>query len=186
MDTKNDGSYGTYKMVLSLRNLRHTGPWFWHGWQNELHAALTKSLVETMQGPRPSDEDVEALAAFLDTLRAPTNSRLTPDGGLSDAAMRGKRVFAGEVAGCANCHSGPYLTDGQVHDVGLSSEYDKYDGYNTPSLIGAANRARYLHHGRAETLDELLVDLHSPAKVSRTRDLTDEERSDLVEYLRTL
>ncbi len=39
MDTKNDGSFGTYKMVLSLRNAPHTGPWFWHGWQEDLTAA---------------------------------------------------------------------------------------------------------------------------------------------------
>ncbi len=58
MDTKNDGSFGTYKMVLSLHNLRHTGPWFWHGWQTDLHAALKKSLADTMQGPAPSDDDV--------------------------------------------------------------------------------------------------------------------------------
>jgi cytochrome c peroxidase len=186
MDTKNDGSYGTYKMVLSLRNLRHTGPWFWHGWQKDLPAALAKSLAETMQGPKPTDEDVGALAAYLDTLETPGNSRLKPDGGLSEAAARGKRIFESDAAACANCHSGPYLTDGQVHDVGLASDYDAYDGYNTPSLLGVANRARFLHHGRADTLDELLTDLHSPAKVSQTRELTEEERADLVEYLRSL
>ena len=85
-----------------------------------------------------------------------------------------------------HCHRGPYFTDGEIHDVGLGSQYDVYEGFNTPSLVGIANRTGYLHHGRAETLDELLTDLHSPAKVSGTRELTPQERSDLVAYLRSL
>ena len=52
--------------------------------------------------------------------------------------------------------------------------------------VAAGHRARYLHHGRAESLDELLTDLHSPAKVSGTRELSTEERADLIEYLRSL
>lgn len=186
MDTRNDGSNGTYKMVLSLRNLKQTGPWFWHGWQKDMQAALARSLTETMQGPQPSDDEVRQLAAYLDTLSPPENSRRTPDGKLSPAAARGKELFAGSTANCASCHSGEYFTDGQIHDVGLGSVYDKYEGYNTPSLIGAGNRARYLHHGRALSLDDLLTDLHSPAKVSGTRELTDAERADLIEYLRAL
>ncbi len=70
--------------------------------------------------------------------------------------------------------------------MGLGSEYDVYDGYNTPSLLGVGNRVRYLHHGRADSLDDLLTDLHNPAKVSGTRELTPEERADLIEYLRSL
>jgi cytochrome c peroxidase len=186
MDTKNDGSFGTYKMVLSLRNLSRTGPWFWHGWQRNLSEALRKSMLDTMQGPAPTDEDVQALAAFLESMPAPPNSHRQTDGALSEAAARGQQVFVSSAAGCANCHQGPYFTDGENHDVGLGSQYDKYEGYNTPSLLGIGNRARYLHHGRAETLDELLSDLHSPEKVSGTRALSDSERADLVAYLKSL
>ncbi len=186
MDTKNDGSVGTYKMVLSLRNIRHTGPWFWHGWQKDLHAALGKSLAETMQGPPPTEDDTRALAAFLDALPQPPNWQRRSDGSLSEEAQRGKQVFESAAAGCATCHAGTYFTDGAIHDVGLASEYDKYDGYNTPSLVGIANRVGYLHHGRAQTLDELLTDLHSPAKVSGTRELEPRELADLVAYLRSL
>jgi cytochrome c peroxidase len=186
MDTKNDGSFGTYKMVLSLQNVRQTGPWFWHGWQKDFDGALRKSLAETMQGPAPTDDDVRALAAFLDAMPAPPNSHRPSDGRLPPEAERGKQVFASAVAGCAACHSGPYYTDGEIHDVGLASKYDVYDGYNTPSLVGIDNRVGYLHHGRAKSLDELLTDLHSPEKVSGTRQLTDAERADLIEYLKSL
>lgn len=186
MDTKNDGSFGTYKMVLSLRNVRHTGPWFWHGWQQDVSTAVAKSLVDTMQGPTPSGADALAVMAYLETIENPPNSHRMADGRLSAQAERGRAVFAGEAAGCAACHPAPYYTDGQVHDVGLGSEYDKYDGYNTPSLVDVGNRAGYLHHGRAKSLDELLVELHSPEKVSGTRALSAEEREDLVEFLKSL
>jgi DNA-binding beta-propeller fold protein YncE len=185
MDTKNDGSFGTYKMVLSLRNSRHTGPWFWHGRANDFHAALRKSLTDTMQGPAPTDDDVAALATFLEAMPLPESSH-RQGSELSAEALRGKKVFDGAEAGCAACHRGPYLTDGEIHDVGLGSEHDVYRGFNTPSLLGIGNRVRYLHHGRAESLDDLLTDLHSPAKVSGTRELTSEERADLIAYLRSL
>lgn len=187
MDTNNDGSFGTYKMVLSLQNnLRRTGPWFWHGLQDDFQAALRKSLTDTMKGPAPTDEDVRRLAAFLETLEGPPNWWRNPDATLTDAALRGKRVFESDAANCTACHTGPYFTDGEIHDVGLGSRYDKHEGFNTPSLVNVANRVRYLHHGRALSLDDLLEDLHSPAKVSQTRELTDEERADLVAYLRSL
>jgi cytochrome c peroxidase len=171
-------------MVLSLRNIRHTGPWFWHGWQNDLHAAVAKSLGDTMQGPPPTDDDVAAVLAYLDTLDG--QSAATAKRDLPSDAQRGRAVFASAQANCASCHSGPYFTDGQIHDVGLNSEYDVYEGFNTPSLLGCGNRVRYLHHGRALSLDDLLSDLHSPAKVSGTQELTEQQRADLIAYLRTL
>jgi YVTN family beta-propeller protein len=186
IDTNNDDSYGTYKMVLSLHNVPKTGPWFWHGLQDDLHTALRKSLTETMRGPQPTDDDVRALAAFLGTLSRPPNSRRQADGALSAQAARGKQVFESDAAGCATCHNGPFLTDGEVHDVGLASSYDVHDDYNTPSLLGVANRVGYLHHGRSKSLTELIVDLHSPAKVSGTRELTEQEVADLVAYLESL
>ena len=186
MDTKNDGSFGTYKMVLSLRNSAQTGPWFWHGWQDNFQAALRKSLADTMQGPAPTDDDVAALAAFLESMPSPPNSHRQPDGNLSAAARRGKTVFESAQAACATCHRGPFFTDREIHDVGLGSEYDVYQGFNTPSLLGVGNRVRFLHHGRAESLEDLLTGLHNPAKVSGTRELTAQERADLIAYLRSL
>jgi DNA-binding beta-propeller fold protein YncE len=183
MDTNNDGTYGTYKTVLSLRNVTHTGPWFWHGWQADLKTALHKSMIDTMQGPEPSKEDVDALAAFLETLEQPVSA---PHAETTAAVERGRALFNSETAACASCHSGKYFTDGEIHDVGLGSSYDLYKGYNTPSLLGVKRKARLLHHGKARTLEDLLTGLHSPTKVSDTRDLEPQEVADLAEYLRSL
>jgi YVTN family beta-propeller protein len=186
MDTRNDGSNRSFKTVLSLRNVTRTGPWTWHGWQEDFEAGLYKSLTETMLGPEPTGDDVEALAAFLDTLRNPPNPNRNPDGTLADAAARGEAVFQSEKAGCSRCHNGPYLTDGLVHDVGLSEPADAYQGFNTPSLLGVYDRAAYLHDGRAETLEQVLTGPHNPARVTGRGELTDAELHELISYLKSL
>jgi YVTN family beta-propeller protein len=186
MDTLNDGTTFTYKTVLPLYDVTRTGPWTWHGWQKDFSAAMHKSLTGTMQGPAPTKADVAALTAYLDTLQPPPNPHRQSDGSISAAAGRGKKVFNSESAGCAACHSGNYLTDGEIHDVGLGRSEDRYQGFNTPSLRGLWAKVRLLHHGGAKSLDELLRGPHSPEKVSGEEPLSDEQRSDLIEYLKTL
>jgi mono/diheme cytochrome c family protein len=186
MDTQNDGSDMTFKTVLPLYNLSHTKPWTWHGWQEDLNAAMKKSMTSTMLGPNPKDEDVTALIAYLDSLKLPPNPFREKDGSLSASAQRGKVIFESDKAGCANCHTGDYFTDGKVHDVGLGSEDDKYEGFNTPSLLGVYRRVRLLHHGRATSLEDLVTNLHAPSKVAGTEDLREEELEDLVAYLKSL
>jgi DNA-binding beta-propeller fold protein YncE len=186
MDTNNDGTPFSFKTVLSLRNAAKTGPWTWHGWQKELPDAMRKSLIDTMRGPEPSDDDVRAMVAYIQTLSEPASSHREADGKLSPAAERGQRVFASDRARCAQCHSGPMATDGEIHDVGLGEKRDRYDGYNTPSLVGVHNRVRLLHDGRARTLEEVLTGDHSPPRASGGEALTPEELADLVAYLKML
>jgi YVTN family beta-propeller protein len=186
MDTRNDGSFGTYKTVLSLRNVTHTGPWTWHGWQKSLDDAVVRSVTDTMLGKRPSDDDASAVIAFMDTLRVPPNPNRNEDGTLTEAARRGETVFKSEKAGCARCHSGPYLTDGKIHGVGLDSPRYRYKGFNTPSLLGVYDRLLLLHDGRSASLEEMLMGPHDPARVTGQGALTAEERRDLIEYVKSL
>jgi DNA-binding beta-propeller fold protein YncE len=186
MDTRNDGSFGTYKTVLSLRNVTHTGPWTWHGWQKSLDDAVVRSVTDTMLGKRPDEDDVKAVVAFMDTLRVPPNPHRNEDGTLTESARRGEKVYKGEKAGCARCHSGPYLTDGKIHGVGLDSPRYRYKGFNTPSLLGIYDRVLFLHDGRSATLEEMLTGPHDPARVTGQGELTAEERRDLIEYLKSL
>jgi YVTN family beta-propeller protein len=186
MDTLNDGTIRTNKTVLSLVNVTRTPPWTWHGWQEDLPASVHKSITETMLGPEPTREDAEAVVAFLDTLEYAPNPYREADGGLTEAALRGQQVFESDKAGCANCHNGPYFSDGAIHDVGLGSPKDVYQGFNTPSLLGAHHRLLFLHHGRAKSLEDVVTDLHSPGKVTGMGELNAEEVRDLVEYLKSL
>lgn len=186
MDTWNDGSALTMKTVLPLENLHETGPWTWHGWQVDLNDAMHKSFTTTMQGRPASAEEKAALLAYLNTDRAAPNPFREKDGSLNTTAQRGKQVFESSVANCASCHSGVYFTDGKIHDVGLGSDEDEYDGFNTPSLVGIYRKVRFLHDARARNLEEVLTDFHSPEEVSGTRDLTAEEIADLTAYLKAL
>jgi YVTN family beta-propeller protein len=186
MDTKNDRTEHTFKTVPPLLNVARTSPWTWHGWQLNLEDAMRTSLVETMQGPEPSQADCQALVAYLDSLPAPPNPQRAAGGGLSPAADRGRALFVGSKANCASCHRGPYFTDGQVHDVGTGKPADAFDGFNTPSLVGVYRRVRLLHDGRARSLDDVLTGPHAPHRVAGEGELTPDERRDLVEYLKTL
>jgi len=186
MDTNNDGTPFSFKTVLSLRNAAKTGPWTWHGWQKEFPDAMRKSMIDTMRGPEPTDEDVRAMIAYVQTLSEPASSHREANGELSAAAARGRQVFESDRARCAQCHSGPMATDGQIYDVGLGEKRDRYDGYNTPSLVGVHNRVRLLHDGRAQSLDEALAGPHSPPKASGGEALNPEELADLIAYLKSL
>jgi YVTN family beta-propeller protein len=185
-DTTNDGSAFTFKTVLPLHHLHETGPWTWHGWQTDLQAAMKKSLSETMLGPKPTDEDAAAMLAYLQSLELPPNPFRAKDGSLSPAAERGKLVFESDKAACASCHNGPHFTDGQIHDVGLGSPRDRYQGYNTPSLRGVYRKVKLLHDGRVDTLEALLAGPHAPEKVAGSGKLNEDELRDLAEYLKSL
>lgn len=184
MDTRNDGRFGNFKTVLSLRNVGKTGPYFWHGWQKDLNGGLERSLTESMLGPQPAREDVAALRAYLETLRHPAPT--SPAGAEAAGVARGEKVFRSDQAGCARCHSGPYFTDGRIHEVGTGSRGDVYRGYNTPSLLGVGSKVRFLHDGRASSLEEVLRGVHAPQRVTEKGPLSEEESRDLLAYLKSL
>lgn len=181
MDTRNDGRSGNFKTVLSLHNVTKTGPWTWHGWQKELGPAVKKSMIDSMLGPLPADDDVSALVAYLDTLKPPPNPHRH-----DDAVTRGEAVFRSEKADCIRCHSGPYFTDGKIHTVGLEDRGDAYKGYNSPSLVHVFDRPRLLHDGRAKSLHEVLTKYHNPDAVVGRGELTPQELADLIAYLKSL
>lgn len=185
-DTLNDGSVGSYKTVLPLWGVARTGPWTWHGWQEDLTTSLRKSLVDSMQGPEPSDEDVAALAAYLATLEPPPSPFREPDGSLAPAAERGRAVFVSDRAGCTACHAGADFTTADNHDVGLGRSSDRYKGFSPPSLRGLFRKTMYLHTGRYRSLTDLLTGVHGPDAVSGLPPLSAQEAEDLAAYLRSL
>jgi YVTN family beta-propeller protein len=185
-DTTNDGTAFTFKTVLDLHYLPETGPWTWHGWQTDLRAGMRKSLTETMLGPQPTEDDVDAILAYFQTLSSPPNPFRNKGGSLTESAQRGKAIFESERAGCASCHTGPHFTDGEIHDVGLGSRSDRYKGFNTPTLRNVYQRVKLLHDGRVDSLEALLTGPHAPEKVAGTGGLSEAEVKDLVDYLKSL
>jgi YVTN family beta-propeller protein len=178
-DTLNDDSYGNPKLTPTLRGVTKTGPWTWHGWQKDLGAGVTKSFTETMFGPKPIEDEVKAVLAFLATLEQPPNPHKR-----DEAAGRGEKLFRGK-AGCARCHKGEEYTSESNYDVGLEADGSPYAKWNPPSLRGLWDRGPYLHDARARTLDELLTEHHVPEKLGGEA-LTGAERKDLIAFLKSL
>jgi len=180
----------------TLRGIAGTGPFKWTG----------KNVSTMMQcGPRfarwltrrESFEfyDLVALTAFMDSQALPPN-RYRADEGLTEAQLRGKRLFerATDNEGrpiplrnrCVGCHGGPLAMDHRVADVGTGAPTDKDRAFDTPSLVNVYNTAPYLHDGRAQTLEEIWT-LNNPFDTHGvTNDLSKQDLNDLIEYLRTL
>jgi mono/diheme cytochrome c family protein len=120
--------------------------------------------------------DVEA---FIDSTPYPGGlGAAVDDPAWADAVARGRAVFEGE-AGCADCHTGPLLTDSQTWPMfGLTA-------VRTPTLRGVAATAPYLHDGSAPTL-AALVDMAEQGGMGRTDHLSPAQKADLVAYLESL
>lgn len=109
------------------------------------------------------------------------------------AARRGRAVF--EMSGCARCHLGERLTDvntGRLHaaaEVGQDPAYAERSAtkqYRTTPLRGLWNppllTGPYFHDGSAATLEDVVEHYVSHLGLS----LSTQQKSDLVEYLKTL
>jgi cytochrome c peroxidase len=162
-----------------------TGPWTWHGWQKSLPASLKKSFRTTLSSSKSTtDADIRALLAFLKSLEHPRSPHRKPNGQLTTVAMKGQKLFNGK-AGCASCHQGQQFTSTETYKVGLESPRYFYPSFNPPSLRGLHARRRFLHDGRAATLEEVLNRFHRPEKLAGEK-LTAQELRDLIAYLKSL
>ena len=146
---------------------------------------MKKSLQTTLSTQHDvTAQDVDALMAYLTSLKHPPSPHRRPDGGLTKPASRGKLLFAGKAA-CADCHQGQTKTSADTYTVGLESNRYFYREFNPPSLSGLHTRRRFLHDGRADTLNEVLTRHHQPEKLTGEK-LTVEELGDLIAYLKAL
>jgi cytochrome c peroxidase len=139
--------------------------------------------------------DLDALAAFVESLAPKKSPYRNSDGSLTAAAIRGKSIFERNDVGCSACHTGPSFTDSDpdsspftTHDVGTGGGAGERLGpaFDTPTLLGIWDTAPYLHDGRAEDLEDVLTgsnpdDLHGVTSI-----LSLSDRTDLVVYLLSL
>ena len=113
---------------------------------------------------------------------------------LSEPAQRGMALFTGK-AGCASCHNGPLLSDQNKHYIGvveMSGDSPQGTPYKTPSLRDVTLHASYMHNGRYRSLEEVLAFYQgvdraaSPKSEAPLLELTPQEKSDLLAFLRSL
>jgi hypothetical protein len=179
-DLLNDG-IGNPKNTKSLLLAPRTPPSMSLGVRANAQVAVRAGLRSILLAVRP-ESDVFAIHRYLESL-TPVPSPYLVNGEPGPAAFRGQRVF--RDAGCASCHSGPYYTNGRLFNVGTGLGAESTEAFDTPTLIEVWRTAPYLHDGRAATIREVLT-VHNPQdKHGRTSNLTDEQITDLAEFVLT-
>ena len=139
---------------------------------------------------------VHFMAEFQELLDFPPAPKLGWDGKLDPAKatpteMHGQEVFFGKGQ-CSSCHQPPYYTDNTMHNLQAERFYQQHmvngmmmadDGpIKTFPLRGIKDTPPYLHDGRLLTLDDTVEYFN----LILGRNLTDQERKDLVAFLRAL
>jgi YVTN family beta-propeller protein len=177
-DNLGDGSFGAPKRVLSLLGVRDTGPWAWNGGMMDLENQVQKSILTTMNGRPPTQEQVQDLVAFLRTLASPPP--LTQRHGAEEEFVRrGRAVFLRH--GCDGCHTPPAYTSPKSYDVGLVDEVGNRR-FNPPSLRGVGQGGPFFHDGRAATLEEVITRHRHQLK----GELSKQELKELLGFLGSL
>jgi mono/diheme cytochrome c family protein len=155
-----------------------------HGRGNFSDPRLGVNIVQT---PDLVTSKLPALREYQLSLRKPV-----PPAGSFDAAaaVRGRAVFEG-VGSCVACHAGELLTDvnsGRLHapaETGMDPRYaarTTQKAYRTTPLRGLWQHAPYFHDGNAATL----LDVVEHYNRVRGLGLSEQQKRDLVEYLKTL
>jgi cytochrome c peroxidase len=122
---------------------------------------------------------------------------------VTPSAKRGFVLFTGK-ANCVVCHQGSNFTDQGFHNIGLKGSGDpgrfalvpirvSRGAFKTPTLRDVALTAPYMHNGSYRTLAEVVDHYDRGADDKENLDpnmkplkLTDEEKKDLVEFLKSL
>jgi YVTN family beta-propeller protein len=158
------------------------------------------------RGDQSQQPLLDAIAAFVNyAIPFPQNPYRAADGTLTTAQANGQNVFNQR---CVQCHAGAYLTDSgagnptldldgtiMLHDIGTCVKtgfadqpaLDEVAGkmhsacdFDTPTLRGIFATPPYFHDGSAATL------LDAVNRLPAADGLGDQDKSDLVEFLKTL
>lgn len=116
---------------------------------------------------------IEAISAYEKTLisyNSPYDAWLRGDpNALSEEAQKGRALFFSNRLKCGKCHSGPLLTDGEMHNIcfynpsidqGVFNETHKNQDrgkFRTPSLRNVALTHPYFHDGSIANLHEVIT-----------------------------
>jgi cytochrome c peroxidase len=139
---------------------------------------------------------VHFMAEFQELLDFPPAPKLAWDGKLdpkkaSPQELHGQEIFFGKGQ-CASCHQPPYYTDNTMHNLQADHFYKQHlvngmmmasDGpIKTFPLRGIKDTPPYLHDGRLLTLEDTVEYFN----LVLDRKLTEQEKTDVVAFLRTL
>ena len=157
------------------------------------------------------DSMLKSIAAFEYTLLSGSTAfdRYEWNGektALSDSAVRGIALFRGK-ARCSTCHIGTNFTDEKFHNIGagegpgqndpgraaVTKESEDFGKFKTPTLRNITLTAPYMHDGSLVTLEDVIAFYDRGGRPNPNLDkeikplqLTDSEKNDLLEFLKSL
>ncbi|MCY2989226.1 MAG: hypothetical protein NTY19_15335 [Planctomycetota bacterium] len=133
---------------------------------------------------------------YVCTIPRPPNRYRPVGAALTEAQRRGRAVFERTRANdgrtipkenrCITCHFPPLFTDRNLQDVGSQGRLDSHNKFDVPHLNNIYDSAPYLHHGVADTLEEIWTRYNPHDTHGVTNDMTKDQLNDLIEYLKTL
>lgn len=182
----------------SLRDIGETAPFKWNGKNQSIYKqdGMRFSTVLTRTEPF-SYKDLDAITAYIYSgIPNPPDLMYNPDGELTAAQLRGKKIFERStdskgfeipVSGrCVTCHPAPFYTNRQIVDVGTLAATDDSILFDVPHLNNIFASAPYLHDGRAATLEEIWTLYGKTEQHGAVNDLNKTQLNDLIEYLKSL
>ncbi|GDX80127.1 hypothetical protein LBMAG42_19380 [Deltaproteobacteria bacterium] len=178
---RNDGLTWTFtdsvRQTPSLAaSVAETAPYTWTAGVDTIAAEAIVTSQGRMGGSDLTAQDALDIQAFIQNI---PEVDVALRGSTDASVVRGQALFESADVGCADCHPAPLYTDNDNHDIyGLS-------GVNTPSLVGIASSAPYLHNGSAGTLRDVLESALTGAMGS-TGGLSEAEKDDLEAFLLSL
>ena len=161
--------------------------------------------------PVTAEGIARAIAAFERTLLTGNSPVDRYEAGnedaISESAKRGRTIFKSKKGNCNTCHAGFNYTDNVYHNLGVGWEAEGRDlgrsavtksaadrgAFKTPTLRDIALTAPYMHDGSEKTLEDV-IEFYVEGGVTnphldeemRPRKLTDQDKRDLVQFLRAL
>ena len=190
--------------LLNVQSITYTGDGreisYWNRYvavtQMHGHGRFTESRLTPPEDVQNPPDSVSALLPALQEYQLSLSKPAAPAGSYdAAAAARGEAVFRG-AGKCATCHVGAIFTDapGKLHSPTEVVSEPEPNGapslasrsatkqYRTTPLRGLWQHPPYFHNGVAPTL-EAVVELYDSRKGLH---LTPEQKTDLVQYLKTL
>lgn len=166
------------RRTLQLRGLWQTAPYFWDGSAKTVREAVERMLRVELAGARLAPHDLDALAAYVQSISPFDNGKVEADGTPIEpvilSALRGAGVF--QKAKCGVCHVPPAFTHRLRFDVGTGGKW------SVPTLRNVSNQPRLGHDGRWPDLESAVDAILRYREV----ELTPQERQQLISYLHLL
>lgn len=185
-----------YEMTALIERLKDV-----EGYRKRFSQAFSDEVIT-------AERVTQALASFQRTLvssQAPFDRWVSGDKtAISENAKRGFEIFNGK-AQCAACHKSWRFTDDSFHDIGLPTDdlgrgelvpkevIIMQHAFKTPSLRDLSLDGPYMHDGSMNSLEEVInhyedggVQRDSLSPEMKPFELSDDEKTQLVEFLKTL